>query len=105
MANDVIVGILSVLFSHPFLYGFVNWHWTFMTDIMLEKKPGVRHIHSLRIIGKVATKFNTILKFLISKKAMNNYENSSPHDKQHGFCPNPSSIDAALLKILTFDCA
>jgi hypothetical protein len=103
--DDVIAGILSILFSLPFLYGFVNRHWTFMTDFMLEKKPGVRHIHSLRIIGKVAAEFNTILKFLIGKKAMNNYENSSPHDEQHGFRPNRSSIDVALLKIFTFDCA
>ncbi len=103
--DDVIAGIMSVLFSLPFLYGFVNRHWTSMTDFMLEKKPGVRHIHSLRIIGKVAAEFNTILKFLIGKKAMNNYKNSSPHDEQHCFCPNRSSTDAALLKILTFDCA
>jgi hypothetical protein len=103
--DDIIAGIMSVLFSLPFLYGFVNQHWTSMTDFMLEKKPGVRHIHSLRIIGKVSAEFNTILKFLIGKKAMTNYENSSPHDEQHGFRPNRSSIDAALLKILTFDCA
>ncbi len=103
VSDDVIAGIMSVLFSLPFLYGFVNRHWTSMTDFMLEKKLGVWHIHSLCIIGKVSSKFNTILRFLIGKKAMNNYKNSSPHDEQHGFCPNCSSIDAALLKILTFD--
>jgi hypothetical protein len=103
--DDAVAGILSVLFSLPFLYGFVNSHWTNMTDFMLKKKPGVRHIHTLRIIGKVAAEFNTILKFLIGKRARDNFERSSPHDEQHGFCPHRSSVDAALLKILTFDCA
>jgi len=103
--DDTIAGILSVLFSLPFMYGFANTHWTSMTDFMLEKKPGVRQIHTLRIIGKVAAEFNTCLKFLIGKNAMNNFENSLPSDDQHGFRPNRSSIDAGFLKLLTFECA
>ena len=60
-------------------------HWTHMTDFMLEKKPGVRHIHTLRIIGKVVAKFNTCLKFFIGKQARDNFEQSDPCDDQHGF--------------------
>jgi len=103
--DDSIAGILSILFSLPFMYGFVNMHWTSMTDFMLEKKPGVRQIHTLRIIGKVAAEFNTCLKFFIGKRAMNNFESSQPNDQQHGFRPNRSSVDAAMLKLLTFECA
>ncbi len=103
--DDNIAGILSVLFSLPFLYGFVNSHWAQMTDFMLEKKPGVRQIHTLCIIGKVAAEFNTILKFLVGKKARDNFESLSPHKEQHGFRPMRSSVDAAILKILTFDSA
>lgn len=103
--NDDIAGILSVLFSLPFSYGFVNNHWTYMTDFMLEKKQGVRHLHTLRIIGKVAAEFNTCLMFLIGKKTRNNFEDSSPSPDQHGFRPHRSSIDAAILKLLTFECA
>ena len=103
--DDDIAGIMSVLFSLPFMYGFANDHWTMMTDFMLEKKPGVRQIHTLRIIGKVAAEFNTCLKFLIGKHAKNNFETTSPSDDQHGFRPNRSSIDAGFLKLLTFECA
>lgn len=103
--NNNIAGILSVLFSLPFSYGFVNNHWTYMTDFMLEKKQGVRQLHTLCIIGKVAAEFNTCLKFLIGKKTRNNFEDSSPSPDQHGLRPHRSSIDAAILKLLTFECA
>ena len=76
-----------------------------MTDFMLEKKPGVRQIHTLRIIVKVVTEFNTCLKFLIGKQARDNFERADPCNDQHGFCPNRSSADAAMIKLLTFECA
>ena len=103
--DNSIAGILSVMLSLPFTYGFVNKHWTSMTDFMLEKKAGVRHIHTLRIIGKVAAEFNTCLKFLIGKKTRDNFEASATSDEQHGFRPNRSSIDAVMLKLLTFESA
>lgn len=103
--DDTIAGILSVMFTLPFSYGFVNEYWTSITDFMLEKKPGVRQIHTLRIIGKVAAEFNTCLKYLIGKKARDNFEASAASDEQHGFRPNRSSIDAVWLKLLTFESA
>ena len=36
---------------------------------------------------------------------MRNFENANPCDEQHAFRPTRSSIDAALLKFLTFECA
>ena len=68
--SDTMAGFIAILLSLPFTYGFPNSHWTHMTDFMLEKKPGVRQIHTLRIIGKVAAEFNTCLKFLIGHRAM-----------------------------------
>jgi hypothetical protein len=103
--SDTMAGFISILLSLPFSYGFPNSHWTHMTDFMLEKKPGVRQIHTLRIIGKVAAEFNTCLKFLIGHKAMRNFETTDACDEQHGFCPNCSLIDAAMLQLLTFDSA
>lgn len=103
--SDFISSFAAVLLSLPFTYGFVNTHWTHMSDFMLEKKPGVRHIHTLRIIGKVAAEFNTCLKFFIGHQAMHNFEASNPCDAQHGFRPNRSSVDAAMLKLLTFECS
>ena len=46
-----------------------------------------------------------MLKIFIGKKARNNFECTSPCDDQHGFCPHWSSIDAAMIKLLTFECA
>ena len=101
--SDTISGFAAVLLSLPFVYGFPNLHWTHMSDFMLEKKPGVRQIHTLRIIGKVAAEFNTCLKFFIGHQTMHNFEASDPHDSQYGFRPNRSSVDAAMLKLLTFE--
>lgn len=103
--SDRVAGFLSILLSLPFTYGFVNTHWTHMTDFMLEKKPGIRQIHTLRIIGKVAAEFNTCLKFLIGKQARDNFERADPCDDQHGFRPHRSSADAAMIKLLTYECA
>ena len=83
--SDFISSFASILLSLPFTYGFVNVHWTHMSDYMLEKKPGQRQIHTLCIIGKVAAEFNTCLKFFIGKQAMYNFEDSNPVDEQHGF--------------------
>ena len=103
--SDKISGFACVLLSLPFVYGFPNPHWTHMTDFMLEKKPGVRQIHTLRIIGKVAAEFNTCLKFLIGKQARDNFESSDPCEEQHGFRPNRSAPDAMMLKLLTYESA
>ena len=103
--SDKIAGFASVLLSLPFVYGFVNTHWAHMTDFMLEKKAGVRHIHTLRIIGKMPAEFNTCLKLIIGKQARDNFEAATPCDEQHGFRPNRSAPDAMMLKLLTFECA
>ena len=100
-----ILGFASVLLSLPFTYGFVNTHWTHMTDFMLEKKPGVRQIHTLRIIGKVAAEFNTCLKFFIGKQARDNFEDADPCNEQHGFRPHRSPVDAMMLKLLSVEAA
>ncbi|KAL7524344.1 hypothetical protein ACHAXR_000536 [Thalassiosira sp. AJA248-18] len=54
------------MISLPFIYGFANTRWLQETDVMLEKKKGVRKIHILRIIGLLEADFNTALKFFFS---------------------------------------
>jgi hypothetical protein len=76
-----------------------------LTDFMLEKKAGVRHIHTLCIIGMVPAEFNTCLIYLVGKRTWDNFEASETSDEQHGFRPNRSSIDAVMLKLLTFESA
>ncbi len=53
----------------------------------------------------MAAEFNTCLKFFIGHKAMRNFEASTACDEQHGFRPHRSSVDAAFLKLLTFESA
>lgn len=103
--SDKIAGFASVLLSLPFVYGFPNAHWTHMTDFMLEKKPGMRQIHMLRIIGKLAAEFNTCLKLIIGRRARDNFEKSEACDEQHGFRPHRSAQDAMMLKLLTYESA
>ena len=77
-------------------------HTGHICQTLCWKKTGVRQIHTLRIIGKVAAEFNTCLKFFIGHQAMHNFEDSDPCDFQHGFWPNGSSVNAAMLKLLTW---
>jgi hypothetical protein len=72
---------LSILISLPFIYGFANTRWMNMIDVMVEKKPGVQHIHMLRIIGLVCPEFNTALSYFLGHKGQQNFENTSPTDE------------------------
>ena len=72
------------LMSLPFQYGFVNKQWCKARDVMLEKKPGVRKIHHLRIIGLLDAEFNTALKLTFARKMMWNAETSGISNEQWG---------------------
>jgi hypothetical protein len=56
---------LRSLVSLPFIYGFANTRWMNMIDVMVKKKPEIRNIHMLRIIGLglICPKFNTAFRF------------------------------------------
>ncbi len=56
---------LCSLVSLPFIYGLANTRWMNMIDVMLKKKPGVKNIHMLRIIGLVCPEFNTALSYFV----------------------------------------
>ena len=102
--SNYLSSIFSVMISLPFTYGFMNSLWSFMTDFMIEKKRGKVELHLLRIIGKVAAEFNTALSFLIGKQAAKNFESCDPCGEQHGSRPKMGSPDAAMIKLLTFEC-
>ena len=82
--DDELAGWLSTMMSLPFQYGFINDRWTHSIDVMLEKKPGNRKIHMLRIIGLLEADFNTALKILFAKKMMTNAEMAGLNDEQWG---------------------
>jgi hypothetical protein len=104
-AQDDMAEFLCLLISLPFMYGFALDRWLHEIDVMLEKKKGNFKIHMLRIIGLLEADFNTALKFFFSREMMENTERDGMTDEQWGGRRNRSSVDAATLKLLTFECA
>jgi hypothetical protein len=104
-AEDSLAHWMAIMLSIPFLYGFAPSRWTDMVDVMLEKKKGNRKIHMLRIIGLIAPDFNTALKHFARKFAVNSESTNSLSEEQWGSRNNRQAIDAAMLKLLGFECA
>ena len=73
---------------------------------MIEKKKGQRYIHTLRLIKILEADFNSALKHFFAKDLMKAAEtNDTLADEQWGLWKNRTSTDAAMLKLLTFECA
>ena len=102
--SNFLSSIFSILISLPFTWGFVNDLWSHMTDFMIRKKEGSIEVNLLRIIGKVAADLNGPLGYLLGRKAAENFEACDPCEEQHGSRPNMGSPDAAMIKLLTFEC-
>ena len=96
---------LSIMMSIPFIYGFAPTRWQRMIDVMLEKKKGIRQIHQLRIIGLLEADLNTALKYFARELSQKMEESGELSNEQWGSRKNRTSIDAALLKLLTFETA
>jgi hypothetical protein len=93
------------MISLPFMYGFVcNW-WRKIIDCMLEKKPGVRKIHIMRIICLFEADFNTLLKWMFNQHIMPNAEKSGLSPDQWGGRNNWSAPACALRKLLAWEYA
>ncbi|EED89738.1 predicted protein [Thalassiosira pseudonana CCMP1335] len=107
MATDpAMAKFLSIMISLPFIYGFACDRWTNAIDVMLMKKKNNCKIHMLRIIGLLEADLNTALKFFFAKRMMWNAEATGEvSNEQWGGRKNMSSIDAAMLKCLTFESA
>ena len=80
--DDKLAEMFSKMMSLPFKYGFFNSRWCRATDVMLEKKPWVRKIHQLSIIGLLESYFNTALKLIFANKMMSNAEQSGIYGEQ-----------------------
>ena len=78
---------MAVMMSLPFIYGFSNKRWENVIEVMLEKKPNIRKIHLMRIIGLVEADFNTALKIIFARKLMWNAELSGLSPDQWGGRP------------------
>ncbi|KAL7544844.1 hypothetical protein ACHAWF_009231 [Thalassiosira exigua] len=87
----------------PFMYGFKNDRWAKCLDVMLEKKPGVRWIHQLRIIGLVEADFNTALMLFFACHLIGNAELTPLTEEQWGGRPGRTAVEPALCKMLAFE--
>ncbi|KAL7550658.1 hypothetical protein ACHAWF_013872 [Thalassiosira exigua] len=87
----------------PFMYGFKNERWANSPDVMLKKKPGVRRIHQLRIIGLVEADFNTALKLFFAKHLISNTETTKLTEEQWGGRAGRTAVKLTLLKMLAFE--
>ena len=103
--DDDLSAIHAVMISLPFMYGFVCNRWKKIIDCMLEKKPGVRKIHIMRIICLFEADFNTLLKWMFNKHIMPNAEKSGLSTNQWGGRNNRSAPACAMHKLLSWEYA
>ena len=101
--DEDLAGWLSTMMSLPFQHGFVNDRWTHSIDVMLEKKPGNRKIHMLRIIGLLEADFNTALKIIFAKKMMANAELAGLNNEQWGSRARRMALDPAMRNMMSFE--
>ncbi|KAL7504338.1 hypothetical protein ACHAXN_002031 [Cyclotella atomus] len=95
--DDKLSTIHAIMISLPFMYGFICERWRKIIDCMLEKKPGVRQIHIMRIICLFKADFNTLLKWMFNKFIMPNAEKSGLSLNQWGGQNNCSAPACAML--------
>ena len=103
-ASDFCVEFLCIMISLPFMCGFANDQWLQEIYVMLEKKKGGRKIYLLRIIGLLEAEFNTTLIFFFANQMIIIVEENGLSDEQHGLRKNRTCTDAAMIKLLTFEC-
>eukprot|EP00956_Cyclotella_meneghiniana_P036769 scaffold130371_cov40-Cyclotella_meneghiniana.AAC.1 len=100
--NDL-AEINSLWLSLQFMYGFICNRHKREIDCMLEKKPGVRQIHILRIIGLMEACWNAYLKWAYNKHVMPNAEKAGLSSNQWGGRRGRGAIACAMRKLMTWE--
>lgn len=95
---------VDALMAHlPYLHGFSPERWQKGRDIMLEKKPGIRQINTLRAILLYEADFNQNNKRLGREMLHRAEKHNAVAPEQYGSRKNMSAVDQSLNKALTFD--
>jgi hypothetical protein len=90
--------------SIPTFTGHSPERWHQIVDIMLEKKPGDRRIHRLRIIAVQESDFNQVNRLALGRPIQHKLEDSGIlPDIQHGSRSSKQCHSAVLNKVLTFE--
>ena len=89
----------------PLYIWFICKRWLKGIDVMIEKRKGQRYIHTLRLIEMLEADFNSAQKTFANDLMKAAETNNTLADEQWGLRKNRTSTDAAMLKLLTIECA
>lgn len=102
--SELLSQVHSQLMSIPTLTSISPTKWQQVVDIMLEKKPGDRRIHCLRIIVLHESDFNQVNQLLVGQPVQFKLEDRGLlPDIQHGSRTAKQCHSAVLNKVLTFE--
>lgn len=93
----------TMMANLPYVHGFSPDRWRKGLDVMLEKKPGVRKINTLRAILLYEADFNQNNKRLGREMLFRAETAQAVAQEQFGSRKNLSATDQSLNKALTFD--
>jgi hypothetical protein len=101
--SDYLSQVDCIMANLPYRYGFSPDRWQKALDVMLEKKPGIRRLDTLRAILLFEADFNQNNKRLGREMLYRAEDCNAVAIEQYGSRKNMSAIDQSLNKALTFD--
>ena len=94
----------ATIITVPFQHEFTIHRWTSAIQVMIEKNKGCAKIDKLRVIQLLEADLNMALRIIIGRRLMHRAEDRGTiPSSQWGSRPNSSSIDAILIKRLSYD--
>ena len=101
---ELLTNLHSMMMSIPYMVGFSPRRWRQVIDVMLEKKPGERKIHRLRIVALQESDFNQSNRLLFGRPLQHALEDAQQlPDIQHGSRASKRCHSAVLNKVLTYE--
>jgi len=87
----------------PFQKGFAPERWTQVTDVMLEKTPGVPRIHRLRVIQIIEANLNQCLLILFTRPMTYTAEKYNLLHPSQWATRNQNCTSAVLSKVINLE--
>jgi hypothetical protein len=102
--SELLSNLHTIMMSIPYMVGISPQRWHQIIDVMLEKKPGERKIHRLRIVALQESDFNQSNRLLFSRPLQYALEDAQQlPDIQHGSRASKRCHSAVLNKVLTYE--